>query len=263
MTDPVFIAAAAASAMPGDTIVVEGPEGRHAASAQRLRPGDPITVVDGEGAWASGVVGAAGPDRVDVTVQRIGRDADPRVVLVQALAKGGRDEQAVEAATELGVCAVVPWQSDRSISRWRGPKLDKGRHKWATLATAAAKQSRRALVPEVREPVDTRALAAEVARATAEGARVVLLHEESAVPISEYSWQGFDGEVWFIVGPEGGMTEAEVRALREAGAVPALLGPHVLRASSAGPAAIAACGALAGWWSQAPGHRGGERRAIR
>lgn len=263
MSDPVFVCEEAAAVEPGAVLTLSGGEARHAAASLRLGPGDVITVVDGKGTWARGTIAAAAPERVEVGVEAVGRDADPDVVLVQALSKNGRDEQAVESATELGATVIVPWQADRSISRWRGPKVDKGRHKWAELALAAAKQSRRAVVPEVRELVSTAALARMVADAVAGGARVLVLHEESAVPLASYTWDGFTGQVWLIVGPEGGIASAEVDALRAAGALPAVLGPHVLRASTAGPAAIAAIGAVSGWWQRAPEHRGGTGRAIR
>ena len=83
-------------------------------------------------------------------------EPDPELVLVQALAKGNRDELAIEAATELGVDAVVPWQAERSIVRWKADKAAKGTAKWQMAVRAAAKQSRRARVPEV-EPLVERA----------------------------------------------------------------------------------------------------------
>jgi 16S rRNA (uracil1498-N3)-methyltransferase len=173
------------------------------------------------------------------------------VTLVQALAKGGRDEQAVEAAVELGVTAVMPWAADRAIVQWRGPKVDKSLAAWRALCLAAAKQSRRALVPEVDALVTTRQLAAAVGAATASGTRVLVLHEGATTPISGLSWADGRQPVWVVVGPEGGIADAELDALAAAGAEPVLLGPHVLRASSAGPAALAALAAVRGTWSGA------------
>ncbi len=249
MSEPVFVSAHVAGAAVGDVVAVTGEEARHAAVVARIGVGERITVVDGKGGRASGVVESAGPALVEVRVTHTGQDADRPVVLVQALAKGGRDEQAVESATELGATRIVPWQASRSISVWKGAKLDKGRDKWASLALKAAKQSRRALVPSVDELTDTTRLAHLIKGATENGARVIVLHEESPTPVAAMPWALREGqEVWLVVGPEGGIAPAELAALEAAGAHVGLLGPHVLRASTAGPAAIAAIAALSGDW---------------
>ncbi len=183
-----------------------------------------------------------------IRVEEILEDRDPAVTLVQALAKGGRDEQAVESAVELGVTTVVPWQADRSIVQWRGPKAEKARAKWDALALAAMKQSRRAVLPTVDPVVTTRGLVARVREAVAAGERVLVLHEVAAQPLTALSWDDASQPVTFIVGPEGGVSDDEVAALVDAGAVAVLLGPHVLRASTAGPAGITALAALRRTW---------------
>ncbi|WP_062388195.1 16S rRNA (uracil(1498)-N(3))-methyltransferase [Demequina iriomotensis] len=249
MTAPVFVDPAAAEAAVGGTLRVDGDEARHAVTVQRRQVGERVDVVDGAGARASGVLIATGDRWMEIRVEAVGHDRDPEVTLVQALAKGGRDEQAVEAAVELGATRIVPWSSDRAIVQWRGPKAAKGVEKWASLALAAAKQSRRARVPAVDDAVTTRQLAARVRDAVAAGARVLVLHEDAAVPLAGLAWEDADQPVWIVVGPEGGISDAEVEALAAAGAVAVVLGPHVLRASSAGPAALAALGALRGHWS--------------
>lgn len=252
MSAPVFICAAVADAAVGDAVLVTGQEARHAATVQRREVGERIDLVDGAGRRAVGRILGVGDGELTVAVEALGLDHDPVVVLVQALAKGGRDEQAVESATELGVTRVVPWASERAIVQWRGPKADKGRAAWASLAVAATKQSRRALVPTVDALVTTRQLEVLVADAVESGARVLVLHEVAAVPLASLEWSDAQQPVWIIVGPEGGISEREVAALQAAGGEPVLLGPHVLRASSAGPAAVAALAALRGTWSSAP-----------
>lgn len=245
----MFLAPAAATAAVGDVLELDGDEARHAVTVQRRRVGEVIDLVDGAGVRARGPIVATGDRTLAIRVEEVARDDDPRIVLVQALAKGGRDEQALEAATELGATRIVPWAADRSIVQWRGAKADKARGQWESLARAAAKQSRRATVPEVAPVLTTRQLAAAVRDAVAAGDRVLVLHEESAVPLTSLTWDDARLPVWCIVGPEGGIAEAEVAALAEAGAEAVLLGPHVLRASSAGPAAIAALAAARGTWN--------------
>ena len=169
-------------------------------------------------------------------------DPSPRFVLVQALAKGDRDEQAVEAATELGVDEVVPWQSSRCIVQWRGDKDEKGRLRWEALVTAAAKQSRRSRVPVVAPLVRGAALSHRVASS----ALALVLHEEAVIPLAGVPLPDA-GDVVLVVGPEGGLTPEELTALRDVGAVVVRLGPEVLRSSSAGPAALAVLNAASRW----------------
>ena len=252
MSAPVFICPAVTTAAVGDEVLLDGTEARHAATVQRRSVGERIDLVDGGGTRAAGIIVQAAPDRLLVRIESLEMDSDPEVTLVQALAKNGRDEQAVEAATELGATRIVPWVAARSIVQWKGPKVEKGRAAWASLAMAATKQSRRALLPVVVPLVTTAQLVREVEAAVAAGARVLVLHEVASVPLVSLQWERRDQPVWLVVGPEGGIADSEVSALVDAGAEAVLLGPHVLRASSAGPAAVAALAALRGTWSARP-----------
>lgn len=116
--------------------------------------------------WLTGECTAVGPREVvvRVTAREDVAAAAPRVVLVQALAKGDRDELAVQAATELGVDEIVPWQAARSVSRWDASKTEKGRARWAGIVREAAKQAHRAWLPVVAAPlITTKQLAARAA----------------------------------------------------------------------------------------------------
>ncbi|QWW19036.1 16S rRNA (uracil(1498)-N(3))-methyltransferase [Schaalia sp. 19OD2882] len=238
----------------GQELSLGGDEGHHA-FVKRVEVGECIDLVDGQGLrLVCEIVSAArrGPQlRVGEVVAE---DAPaPRIVLVQALAKGGRDEQAVETATEVGIDAVLPWQANRSIVRWAGPKADKARAKWEGVALAAAKQARRAWVPEVLGAVDSRSLARWARGFIAEGGAVLVCHEEAVGTLSalvaERSQQLRECVgIALVVGPEGGIDGDELDALTRVGATPVLLGPHVLRASTAGPVAAALVGAAVGRW---------------
>ncbi|KQO00893.1 MULTISPECIES: 16S rRNA (uracil(1498)-N(3))-methyltransferase [unclassified Arthrobacter] len=255
MTRPLFFAPGTEvrSACPGGPFVLGGDEGRHAATVRRLGQGERIDVSDSTGYRLTGVIVAVGAGTVELTVETAGQDPAPlhRLVLVQALAKAGRDEQAVEAATELGVDAVVPWHAERSIVRWRGEKAEKGRQKWLSLVNAASKQSRRSFVPDVLPVMDTAGLIAWAAAVD----HVIVLHEDAHASLSDHldvlrSTGGLDGPstTAVVVGPEGGIGDAELGKLRSAGAESARLGPHVLRSSSAGPAALVLLNHLLGRW---------------
>jgi 16S rRNA (uracil1498-N3)-methyltransferase len=233
-------------AVPGETVTLSGTEAHHAAAVRRVRVGEEVTVGDGRGAWLTGSVESVAPREV---VVRIGGRTDaapprPRIVLVQALAKGDRDELAVQAATELGVDEIVPWQAARSVSRWDAAKAAKGRARWATIVREAAKQAHRAWVPEVAELTTTAALARRAA------ASVVLILEPTASErLSALSVDpGDDRDIVLVVGPEGGIAPEELDALAAAGARLVRLGETVLRTSTAGPAALAVVSTALGRW---------------
>ncbi|MDE8586417.1 16S rRNA (uracil(1498)-N(3))-methyltransferase [Arthrobacter sp. NQ4] len=255
MSNPVFFTSAGSLAgmVPGQLFVLEGAEARHAVTVKRLSPGEAVDIVDGAGARMSGTVSSAAPTGLEVECGALAMEDRPdvRLVLVQALAKGDRDELAIETATELGIDAVIPWQSERSIVRWKGDRAARAHAKWESTVAAAAKQARRAWIPEVRAAVDTAGLSAAV-----EGADLaVILHEDAVRPLRTVleAWQGsgHDGirEVLLIVGPEGGISPREVTKLCDKGAVTALLGHHVLRSSTAGPAAVVLASDILGRWT--------------
>ena len=237
-----FIDDAAADA--GDTLTLTGAEAHHAASVRRVRVGEAVTVTDGRGVWLDGECASVAPREVVVRVLDR-RDVPPpatRLVLVQALAKGDRDELAVQAATELGVDEIVPWQAARSVSRWEGQKAEKGRVRWATIVREAAKQAHRAWLPEVTPVTTTAALAQRAA-----GERVLVLEPTADTPLSAVALDGAESVV-LVVGPEGGIAREELERLDGAGATRVRLGDTVLRTSTAGPAAIALVSARIGRW---------------
>ena len=165
----------------------------------------------------------------------------PAIFLAQALAKGDRDELAVQAATELGIDGVIPWSAARSISRWEGAKVAKGRDRWSAVVREATKQSIRAWIPDVLDLASTKQLLA-----MASAARMIVLEPTAALPLSQLELDGRD--IVLLVGPEGGIADHELDALAAAGASIVRLGDEVLRTSTAGPAAIAVLNAKLGRW---------------
>ncbi|MEV6219020.1 16S rRNA (uracil(1498)-N(3))-methyltransferase [Nocardia sp. NPDC051833] len=233
---------------PGAVAVLDGPEGRHAATVRRIKVGEPITLSDGRGVLAESEVVAAQKDRLELAVRhrRIAAPVTPRVTVVQALPKSDRSELAVELMTEAGADVIVPWQASRCVSNWEA-KAAKGVEKWRAAAKTAARQSRRAYIPEVTDLHRTRDLIELVRKAGADGAIVAALHESGAgkfteLPLAQAS------DVVLIVGPEGGLDDAELTALAEAGATNVVLGPTVLRTSTAAAVALGALGALTPRW---------------
>ncbi|QAY71481.1 16S rRNA (uracil(1498)-N(3))-methyltransferase [Xylanimonas protaetiae] len=256
MSAPVFLADTSLAAhTPGSTYVLDGAEGRHAAVVQRKRVGERVDVVDGVGDRLVCVVAATEGSQVRLTVEDVVKEPAPDVVvtLVQALAKGDRDEMAVEAAVETGADAVLPWQAERSVVVWRGDRAARSRARWVATVRAAVKQARRAWVPPVGDAVTTAQLAARVRDVVAAGGAALVLHEEATTPIAAATLPAPDAadprQLLVVVGPEGGIGEAELRTLTDAGALAVLLGPHVLRTSTAGPVAIALLSERLGRWS--------------
>lgn len=228
----------------GASVELTGPEARHAVTVKRIGPGEHLKLIDGRGAWAEVVVTATpGRDRLsaDVLRQGVAEPSRPTVTVVQALPKSDRSELAVDLATQAGADVIVPWQAERCVAKWTGPKAGKGVAKWEAAALAAAKQSRRSRVPEIAEPVGTAQLAQQLA-----GRTVLVLHEESATPIREIDLDV--EEIVLVIGPEGGIGAEELATLTDAGARAVRLGPEVLRTASAAMVALSAIGALTSRW---------------
>ncbi|MDO8337344.1 MAG: 16S rRNA (uracil(1498)-N(3))-methyltransferase [Microcella sp.] len=246
LDDSLAAQLAGAEAPLGAIVRLTGPDARHAVTVSRVRPTERLRLGDGAGLIVEGEVVEASPQEVALRVEHVERAPEPRprIVLVQALAKGDRDELAIQAATELGVDAIVPWQAARSISRWDAAKAEKGRARWATIVREASKQAIRPRVPEVAPLATTAAIAGLAASAT-----VLVLD-----PLAEHPLTALDAavlgdrDVVLVVGPEGGVAPEELAALTAAGGRGVRLGGTVLRTSTAGPAAIAVLSGMLGRW---------------
>jgi 16S rRNA (uracil1498-N3)-methyltransferase len=227
------------------SFVLEGPEGHHAATVQRVRVGERLMLGDGRGARAMAEVVSVDRGRVDLALNEpeFAPAADPRLVVVQGIPKGDRGELAVQAMTEVGVDEIVPWAAARSVTQWRAERGHRARGRWVATAREAAKQSRRAWLPQVGgDPDVSTKLVAERLRGAA---AAYVLHEAadqrlSAVPLPD------SGDIVLVIGPEGGIDDRELAAFDPA--VPVRLGAEVLRTSTAGVAAVAVLATRLGRW---------------
>ena len=255
MSLPVFHCATAAEAVSGHVLTVGEDVAGHAVRVRRIGPGEQIEIVDGQGTRARGTVTAASATRMDLDIAEVTTEAAmrPRLVLVQALAKGDRDLQAIEAATEIGVDEVIPWAAERSIADWPAKKREKMAAKWDHLLQAASLQARRSRFPRLHELVRGTALARKLAETDA----VFVLHETAQHRLSQAlrdltggGCSGHDStddrtassagpdRIVIVVGPEGGISGGELEALEGIGATTVRLGPTILRSSSAGSAGL-------------------------
>jgi 16S rRNA (uracil1498-N3)-methyltransferase len=225
--------------------VLRGREGRHASTVRRLDVGERVDVTDGAGTLAECTVVTSAPGELSLAVltRRTEPPPQPRLVVLQAILKGDRGELAVELLTEVGADVIVPWSAERCVAVWRGERADRSRVRWNTTAQEAAKQSRRVWFPEVTAQAD---LGTAVRRVEA-AALAILLDPDATTSVASLAAPAA-GEVVLVVGPEGGVTPAEADALRAASAVPAALGPTVLRASTAGAAAASVVLSQTGRW---------------
>lgn len=238
MTPPLFYVSAEQFA--DDTVVIGGDEGRHAAVVRRIRVGEAVMVGDGVGNVVHGSVTEVQRAKVSVGVERreTKQRNDPTFVVAQAIAKGGRDEDAVEAMTELGVDEVIGWEAARCVARW----TDRSAARWSATARAASKQSRRPWIPVVSGPVSTSQLAQRLQASTLG----IVLHEGAYRSLSSVTVPAH-GDVVIAVGPEGGIADDELRSLTDAGAIACRLGAEVLRTSTAGMAALSVLSAASRW----------------
>lgn len=241
MTPPVFFAAGAGDPVElGATVELEGDEGRHAADVRRLRVGERLVLTDGMGNALECDITSVRRGALSVVV--LARKAQPcpspAFVAVQALAKGGRDEAAVGAMTEVGVDEIVGWSAERSIARW----TDRTQSKWESTIRTAAKQARRVWWPTVTGPAST----ADVAGLLGGADLAVVLHESAPESLASLAVPAA-GRVAVVIGPEGGISDAELAAFMAAGACVVGLGTSVLRSSTAGVAALSVLSAASRW----------------
>lgn len=245
MSRPVYVQEFPTPPTVGEVIELTGDEGRHAVSVKRTSVGEQIELVDGHGTRAViTVTGVSGKDRLVGVVDCVASEPAPRptVTVIQALPKAARSELTVDLLTQAGADVIVPWQAGRSVANW-GKKQDKGLAKWRAAARAAAKQSRRSRIPEITPVGDQAAVAALIQAAPL----ALMLHEDATGKITDQPVAQVDSVV-LIIGPEGGISPAELDAFTTAGAHPVRLGPEVLRTASAGMVALAALGAVTDRW---------------
>ncbi|MBV7281771.1 16S rRNA (uracil(1498)-N(3))-methyltransferase [Corynebacterium sp. TAE3-ERU30] len=250
MSLPLFLDPELAAAPPvGARVELRGQEATHAGTVMRLGVGEQLRLSNGRGLVLRCEIAAPpSKQRVELTVCAVEEVAAPRprVSIVQALPKSERAELAVDLATQGGVDALIPWQASRCIAKWPAQKRAKLHGKWVSTAVAAAKQSRRPVVPEVEQLHQTAEIVQRIEALTAAGGLAYVLHEEATESLGTACVDA--PEIMLIVGPEGGISEEELAAFRAAGAQPVLLGPEVLRTASAGLVALAAIGSRTPRW---------------
>lgn len=222
----------------GSRLALGGDEGRHAAVVKRIVPGEVITVSDGCGRAVSVLVDEATRAGVAGVVTDELSSPAPRLTfhVVQALAKGDRQDLALELLTEVGAGSISAWQSHRSIVRWDAARATRNLARWTATVREAAKQSRRHRVPTVTDHVlGTLQLVRWIEQ---HPGPVFVLHEDATDWVGDVVLPDA-GEVVLVVGPEGGIGPDELSLLTDAGARAVSVSDGVLRTSTAGAVAVA------------------------
>ena len=208
----------------------------HVARVLRLRTGAPIIAFDGSGHDFRCEIVAIEGDRVRVSVggRTPGlRDSPLRITLIQAVSRSERMDWTLQKATELGVCGIVPVLSARSVVRLEERQAERKLRHWKAIVAGACEQCGRSTVPEVRAPLELGRFLADAPR---EGQRLVL---SPGGPASLAGLASAARRVELLIGPEGGLDDAELAAAASAGFNPVRLGPRVLRTETAGIVALA------------------------
>jgi 16S rRNA (uracil1498-N3)-methyltransferase len=229
-----------ADAVEGNRVTFDAAETRHLSRVLRLRAGDAVVALDGQGQELTVQLVDVGPrSAAGIILARQSRRVESplELTLVQGIPKGDKIEGIVRMATELGVNRVTPVITGRTISNV-GPGAERWSARlvrWQRVAREAAKQCGRAVVPVVDPP---RSLSDWLADAGERG-MVVCLWEAASGCLDDALPSGSCSHATLVVGPEGGLSEEDVSALRGAGAVIGRIGPRILRTETAGPVGLA------------------------
>jgi 16S rRNA (uracil1498-N3)-methyltransferase len=230
----------------GPQLTVELPEAaaHHAARVLRLADGDTVVLFDGRGGEYGARLVIPGRGRVSAeTGERrdTERESPLRVTLVQAISSSDRMDLTIQKAVELGVAAIQPVFSAKSLVRLSGEREAKKLAHWRRIVVAACEQCGRNLLPEVREAMTVEACS----RLPSEAALRLLLSPEGNAGLKTIK-PGAGQAVVLAAGPEAGFSYEEEEVLQRAGYTPLRLGPRILRTETAALAALAALNALAG-----------------
>lgn len=212
------------------SVALKGDEAHHATRVLRLRPGEQISIADGTGRVFDAVVTKTG----DVLEAEIRSESHaepllPEIVLYQAVAKGDRMDIAVQKAVEIGVRRIVPFMAERTVVHWDERKRTKAQVRLQEIAKAAAKQCRSPWPTLVAAPTDV----IEVDAST------IVLDADAKCRLRDVLPKQTPPTIGLVVGPEGGLSPAEIERATEAGARAATLGDRILRTETAGSIAAA------------------------
>lgn len=220
---------------------LENEEAHHAIKVLRVTSGETLTFSDGKSHWVSGEITEIGRKSLKMKVNKRGNIQlnKPELIVVQAITKSDRNKEMLELLTVSGVDQIIPWEAERSISRWQ----DDSAHKWIQTIKEACKQSKRFRLPTLTSPMKVN----EIIGVIKENFSIVF-HESATNKFSNLQIPAGVEKIYLVIGPEGGINDYELEEFRTAGSVIARLGEPVFRSAHAGFAALSALQTKLGRW---------------
>lgn len=229
------------------SVIINGPDVNHIKNVLRMRVGEEISVSNGQDGreYRCGIA-EFGEDSIRCELRFVKEDGvelPVQVTLFQGLPKGDKMELIIQKAVELGVYEIIPTAMKRCVVKLDERKAAAKTQRWQSIAEAAAKQSRRGLIPQV-SPVMSMAQALDAA-ADME-VKLIPYELESGMERTRELLSGIrpGQRVAVFIGPEGGFEESEIAAARERGICPVTLGRRILRTETAGMTVLAWIGYL-------------------
>lgn len=232
---PTFFVASEAIVPP--TVRITGSLLQHLRQSLRLQPGEPLSVTDDRGIrYRTEIAEVTSGALISRILEQTPAPANTgaSTILAQALLKGEKMDWVIQKGTELGVERIVPILAGHSVVRPRADRIEHQRARWQRIALEAAQQSERWSVPVIDEPqtVPQLLVTSKTARS-----KILLAERSNGGSLSRLPLPA-DGDVWLLIGPEGGWEKEEMRQAIEAGFTPVTLGPRILRAETAAIAAV-------------------------
>ena len=219
---------------------ITGVDAKHIGKVLRMQPGDKLQIVSDDGVSALAEVTAISETTVTVRcLEVLAESHEPavKITLAQGLAKGEKMDFIIQKAVELGAYSIVPVVMEHSVVRLDGAKADKKVERWQKIAEAAAKQSKRDIIPQVQAVQSVSQMLANNNCKT----KIIAYECEDRMSLKTALREvGQLDDLLLIIGPEGGISEGELNKAREAGAIPVSLGRRILRAETAGLVAMSA-----------------------
>lgn len=226
----------------GSTQILEKDEAHHAIKVLRLNLGEVIKISDGVKKWVSGPIIEISKKVLTISVSEKGEfeEKKPELVLVQAVTKSDRNKEMLELVIESGVDRIIPWQAERSISKWQSDSAQK----WEIGIKEACKQARQIRLPKLMPMLTT----AGVVQLLNKDAQAIVFHESASEKFAQMQLDQSLTSIFLIIGPEGGISPNELSVFENSGGKVVRLGETVLRSAHAGFAAISAVQTKLGRW---------------
>ena len=226
----------------GSTQTLDKDEAHHAIKVLRLNLGEVIKISDGVKKWVSGPIIEISKKELTISVSEKGEfeEKKPELVLVQAVTKSDRNKEMLELVIESGVDRIIPWQAERSISKWQSDSAQK----WEIGIKEACKQARQIRLPKLMPMLTT----AGVVQLLNKDAQAIVFHESAVEKFAQLQLAQSLTSIFLIIGPEGGITPNELSIFENSGGKVVRLGEIVLRSAHAGFAAISAVQTKLGRW---------------